>query len=165
MKKLYSILLLALSAAFSVSGQNRTVLHEEITSAGCNPCLTINNSFWPFCDTMGVHTKFLHITYLKDVVTPTLLYFSAVYNNVDLRNTYYGVPFTPYGRLDGAVPDPSATYPGEPNYLTAADIDTEAAIHSPINITATHHFNAAQDTLASDYGRDRDRDVSQAIGT
>src|SRR5204863_480908 len=58
------------------------------------------------------------------------------------RQTYYSVPFAPYGRMDGSVPDPTAAYPGEPNYLTQADVDNEWAKTSPFNIVATQYFFA-----------------------
>ncbi len=125
-------------ATVSVSsfGQARMTLHEEATGENCPPCASTNPGFWTLCDAAGNAAKLIHITYMTPI--PSAGWYcnrtSAIHTAFD---AYYSVPFAPYGRYDGHVPNPTASSPGHPGYFTQADIDAEAAIASPFNITMT----------------------------
>lgn len=125
---------------FSASAQRMT-LHEEFTGENCPPCASTNPGFWTLCNGASNPSKLIHISYMVPI--PSSGWYcartSAIYTN---RDAYYSVPFAPYGRYDGHVPNPTASSPGHPGYFTQADIDAEAAVPDSFSISATAAWNA-----------------------
>jgi hypothetical protein len=151
MKKILLTVMAAVTCILSANGQARMTLHEEFTGENCPPCNSTNPGFWALCDASTNTSKLIHITYMVPIPSSGPYYMETQTMN-DARSAYYSVPFAPYGRYDGAVPDPTCGSPagasaGHPACLTQGDIDAEAAITSPITITATHHFNTAHDSV------------------
>jgi hypothetical protein len=132
--------LLTIGALASISlssiGQTRMTLHEEFTGENCPPCASTNPAFWALCDAGSNPSKLLHISYMVPI--PSAGFYcnrtTAIFTN---RDAYYSVPFAPYGRFDGHVPNATTTSPGHPGYFTQADIDSEAAVASPFTMTMT----------------------------
>lgn len=157
MKKL--ILTFAAACCMMSAGAQapRMTLHQEFTGENCGPCAGINPGFWTLCNSNA--SKLIHITYMEPIPS-TGSFYNETMAMSDALATYYNVPFAPYGRFDGVVPDGSASYPGEPNYFVQSDIDAESALTSPFTISAVHYFNAKHDsvygivtiTAASAYG-------------
>ncbi len=146
MKKFILSLLVTSTSLLFASGQTRMTLHEEFTGENCPPCAGINPGFWSLCNSGTNPTKLIHITYMDQIPSSGPFYNETIPMS-DAQDMYYSVPFAPYGRYDGHIPDPSASYPGEPNYFTQSDINAEAAIASPFNISAFHYFNTAHDSV------------------
>lgn len=144
MKKNLLALLVASAAVLCVHAQTRMTLHEEFTGENCPPCAGINPGFWSLCNSNA--SKLIHITYMDQIPSSGPFYNETIPLS-DAQDLYYSVPFAPYGRYDGHVPDPTAAWPGEPNYFTQADIDAEAAIASPFSISAFHYYNTAHDSV------------------
>ncbi len=126
MKKIVLSLMGAAMCAMAANAQTRMTLHEEFTGENCPPCASTNPTFWSLCDGGTNPTKLIHISYMVPI--PTAGFYcnrtTAIYTS---RDAYYAVPFAPYGRYDGNVPDPTAGDPGHPGYFVQADIDAEAA--------------------------------------
>ena len=141
MKKLVHVLL-ALAPLTVAAQSQRLVLLEEFTQASCPPCaaadpvlhanlaaregqiVTISyHTSWPGVDQMNAQNT-------ADVAT---------------RVSYYGVTGVPNSTLDGrnvgpANPGPSDPYIGYPGYVTPDTIDSHAAVESPYDIHANHHY-------------------------
>lgn len=138
-----NILLSAVAvAALSLNANaQRMTLHEEFTGENCPPCASTNPDFWALCNGATNPSKLIHISYMVPI--PSAGFYcnrtSAIFTN---RDAYYSVPFAPYGRYDGHVPNPTASSPGHPGYFTQADIDAEAARPDSFTITATSAWNA-----------------------
>jgi hypothetical protein len=124
------------SISLSSIGQTRMTLHEEFTGENCPPCASTNPAFWALCDAGSNPSKLLHISYMVPI--PSAGFYcnrtSAIFT---ARDAYYSVPFAPYGRFDGHVPDATMSSPGHPGFFTQADIDSEAAVASPFTMTMT----------------------------
>ncbi len=134
--------------SMSASAQTRMTLHEEFTGENCPPCASTNPGFWALCDGASNPSKLIHISYMVPI--PSAGFYcnrtTAIYT---ARDAYYSVPFAPYGRYDGHVPNPTASSPGHPGYFTQADIDAEAAIPSHFNMTVTNAWNATYDSVTT----------------
>lgn len=137
-KALLTVAALALASGFSF-GQARLALYEEFTGENCGPCAATN----PHLDSLiagqltggGANaSKILMIKYMSPIPSAGQFYYQDQ-ANTDTRISYYSVPFAPYARHDGAVPDPAAQDPGHPYYFTQTDIDNEAAVPSAFTIT------------------------------
>lgn len=126
----------SLSISFDASAATRMTLHEEFTGENCPPCASTNPGFWDLCNGSGNPSKLIHISYMVPIPSEGW-YCNRTTPIYTARDSYYSVPFAPYGRFDGHVPDASASSPGHPYYFTQADIDAEAAIASPFTITVT----------------------------
>jgi hypothetical protein len=140
MKKfLFAVAALA-AVSFSANAQRMT-LHEEFTGENCGPCAGTNPTFWALCDLAPNPSKLIHISYMVPI--PSAGFYcnrtTAIYTS---RDSYYSVPFAPYGRYDGHVPDATASSPGHPGNFTQADIDLEAARPDSFTITATSAWDA-----------------------
>ena len=137
-------------ATLSLSANaQRMTLHEEFTGENCGPCAEANPGFWTLCNAGTNPSKLLHISYMVPIPTPGFYCerTSAIYTP---RMAYYSVPFAPYGRYDGAVPDPGChggSDPGQPDCFTQADIDAEAARPDSFTITATSAWSSAYDQV------------------
>ena len=145
MKKILLTTSALITLALSVNAQRMT-LHQEFTGENCGPCAATNPAFWTLCDESTNTGKLIHISIMDDI--PSAGFYcnrtSAIYN---WYNTYYSVPFAPYGRYDGHVPDPTASSPGHPYYFTQADIDAEAAIPDSFSMSVTNSWNATFDSI------------------
>jgi hypothetical protein len=146
MKKLLLSAMVLSACLNHANAQTRMTLHEEFTGENCPPCASTNPGFWALCNSNA--SKLIHITYLCPIPSAGPFYNTTIPNPMLVaRANYYTVPFAPFGRYDGVIPNASATYPGHPTYFTQSDIDAEAAIPSPFAITATHYFNTAKDSV------------------
>ncbi len=133
--------------AYSASAQRMT-LHEEFTGENCGPCASTNPGFWTLLNGGTNPSKLIHIAYMAPIPSAGWFYDrTSVLEGV--RETYYSVPFAPYGRYDGHVPNATASSPGHPGYFTQADIDAEAAIPDSFTMTCTNAWNATYDSIVT----------------
>jgi len=153
MKKILLSVAAVASISMTAMSQQRMTLHEEFTGENCGPCAATNPGFWTLLDGTTNPTKIIHIAYMDDI--PSAGWYcdrnTALYTAM---NTYYSVPFAPYGRYDGHVPDatcgsPAGASAGHPGCFVQADIDAEYAIASPFNMTVTNVWNAAKDSVTA----------------
>jgi len=142
MKKALLTIATVAVAAVSLNAQTRMTLHEEFTGENCPPCASTNPPFWALCNGASNPSKLIHISYMVPI--PSAGWYcdrqTAMYT---WRDTYYSVPFAPYGRYDGHVPNPTASSPGHPGYFTQADIDAEAAVPSSFNMSVVSTWTDA----------------------
>lgn len=131
--------------SMSASAQRMTI-HEEFTGENCPPCASTNPGFWDLCNGAGNPSKLIHISYMVPI--PSAGWYcnrtTAIYT---ARDAYYSVPFAPYGRYDGHVPNATTSSPGHPGYFTQADIDAEAAIPDSFTITMTSAWDATYSNI------------------
>jgi len=147
MKKL--ILSLAAFSAMSASfAQTRLALYEEFTGENCYPCSQTNPGLDALMNASGNDSKVLMIKFMEPIPTVGIFYFQNKAQN-DARASFYSLPFTPYGRMDGIVLHPSTSSPGHPGYLTQADIDAEAAVPANFNISVTGAWNSTYDSVTA----------------
>ncbi len=132
---------------FTAQAQHMT-LHEEFTGENCGPCAGTNPTFWALCDLAANASKLIHISYMVPI--PSAGWYcnrtTAIYT---ARDAYYSVPFAPYGRYDGHVPDATMSSPGHPGYFLQADIDSESAVATPFTITVSNAWNANDDSIVT----------------
>jgi len=146
MKKITLFSTFALFSTLAFAQSQRTELFEEFSSenstgsASANPGLNtlLNANF----------NKTVAITYLSTVPT------GGPISGQDRRDTrarqnYYTVPFSPYGRFNGAViRNPlDTTQNGNVALLTQNIIDTAHLVNSPFSITISHQFHPAYDSV------------------
>lgn len=146
MKKfLFSLAALAMCAS-AINAQQRFVLFEEFTGENCGPCAATNPGLWTL---MSANTsKAIMIKYMSPIPSAGQFYYQDK-PVTDNRITYYSVPFAPYGRMDGMVKHQTMSSPGHPGYLVQADIDSNYAVASPFNITATAAWNSTYDSVVT----------------
>ena len=133
--------------AYSASAQRMT-LHEEFTGENCGPCASTNPGFWTLINGGTNPSDLIHIAYMAPI--PSAGWFYDRTSTLEgVRETYYSVPFAPYGRYDGHVPDATAASPGHPGYFTQADIDAETAIPDSFTMTCTNAWNATYDSIVT----------------
>lgn len=144
MKKLLLAAVALSTLSLNAGAATRMTLHEEFTGENCPPCASTNPDFWALCNGSSNPSKLIHISYMVPI--PSAGWYcdrtTAIYTS---RDSYYSVPFAPYGRYDGHVPDPgcsSGSSAGHPGCFTQADIDAEAAIASPFTIAITTSWDA-----------------------
>ncbi|MCF8451453.1 MAG: T9SS type A sorting domain-containing protein [Taibaiella sp.] len=128
------------SMAFTASAQHIT-LHELFTGENCGPCAAYNPGLWALCEANP--TKVINITFMTPIPT-TGVFYQSQSSVCGGRRTYYNVNSAPHGKFDG-----NAAGTGTPTStgFTQAHIDDEYAITSPFEITATHSYNATNDTV------------------
>ncbi len=146
MKRLFLIAALAAVSA-DVSAQTRLVLYEEFTGENCPSCSSTNPALDAMMASSTNATKIHMIKYMCDIPSAGPFFYMTNTLFEATRQTYYNVPFAPFGTIDGFVPDGSTAYPGYPAYLTQSDLDAGAAIASPFKITATYKYNSTYDTV------------------
>lgn len=140
MKRLLLSLGITSTLAFSANAQHMT-LHELFTGENCPPCAAYNPGLWSLCDANP--TKVINITYMTPIPTTGVFYQSQSTVSAG-RRSYYSVNSAPHGKFDGNAPGtgtPTSTG------FTQSNIDTRHAVSSPFVITATHYFNATNDTV------------------
>ncbi len=132
----------ALATTLLSANAQRMTLHEEFTGENCPPCASTNPGFWDLCNGGTNPSKLIHISYMVPI--PSAGWYcnrqTAMYT---WRDSYYSVPFAPYGRYDGHVPNPTASSPGHPGYFTQADIDAEAAVPTSFNMSVVSTWTDA----------------------
>jgi len=152
MKKLLLSMVALATMSAGVNAQRMT-LHEEFTGENCGPCASTNPGFWSLCNGTSNPSKMIHISYMVPI--PSAGWYcnrtTALYT---WRDTYYSVPFAPYGRYDGHVPDPTCGSPagssaGHPGCLTQADIDAEALVPDSFTMSVTNAWNATFDSVTA----------------
>lgn len=148
MKKTFTSLMLGacIATGFTSMAQQRMTLHEEFTGENCGPCAATNPDFWALLNSGTNPTKIIHIAYMSPIPSAGQFYYQNQ-AQTDARASYYSVPFAPYGRYDGHVPNATASSPGHPGFFTQADIDAEYAIASPFTMSITSTWNAAYDAV------------------
>src|SRR3990172_8429435 len=145
MKKITTLLTLALVTTFSFGQSQRLVLIEEFTQASCGPCASQNPAFNTLVNANTV--KAISIKYQTSWpgVDPMNAQTQA---NVGPRVSYYGVTGVPYGLNDGvAITNTCSYYLGAPACETQAKIDAAYAVPSPFTLAVTHSYNANYDSV------------------
>lgn len=148
MKQILLAATLLATSSLTASAQRMT-LHEEFTGENCGPCAEVNPGFWALCDSGSNPDKLIHISYMVPIPTPGF-YCNRTSAIHTVRSAYYSVPFAPYGRYDGMVPNTDChggDDPGQPVCFTQADIDAEAARPDSFAITATSAWNSTYDQV------------------
>ncbi len=143
MKKLLLLLAAGTLSAAAVNAQTRLALYEEFSGENCAPCASAN----PGLNTLlnANTSKVILIKYQSPIPSAGPIY-NAYKTVTDARLTYYSVPFAPYGRLDGTGLGTGTAAPSSPGHvanLTQTDINNDAAMTSPFNITVTHAWSGS----------------------
>jgi len=168
MKRIILSIATLVACTLCVSAQQRTILYQEFTGENCGPCAAAN----PGLESLVAANpgKIIHVTFMEPVPSTGYFYettsavFGLMYGCTYPSPGYYsavwglwGTCFTPSGFIDGHLPDSSAPSTGNPcggcgnvAGFVQSDIDAEYAVPSPFNITATHYFNTAHDSV---YGK------------
>ncbi len=139
MKKIYLFLLVLSSLSAMLQAQaKRKVLVEEFTQASCGPCAATNPGFHKILFTPGNDTKITLLKYQTswpgtdpmNTQNPT---------EVATRVTYYGVNSVPHGVEDGGATETNAViFKDHPANFSQANIDSRAAVTSPLEIKVDH---------------------------
>ncbi|HEY6162771.1 MAG TPA: T9SS type A sorting domain-containing protein [Bacteroidia bacterium] len=137
MKKITTLVALALTASFGFSQSQRLVLTEEFTQASCGPCAAANPSFNAILSSNT--NKVVSVKYQTSWpgVDPMNAQNPSEANN--RTSVYYGVTGVPDGKQDGVD-----FYPGS---YTQTMINNEYVVTSPFTINLTHTMNVAQDSM------------------
>jgi hypothetical protein len=148
MKKL--ILSFAVFSAMSGASfaQTRLALYQEFTGENCYPCSVTNPGLDALINASGNSSKVLMLKYLEPIPTVGMFYYQDRPIS-DAALSYYSVPFTPYGRMNGMVLDGTMSSPGHPGYMVQADIDAAAATPANFNISVSSAFNSTRDSVTS----------------
>lgn len=141
MKKLLSLLTLSLVLGIGVvyAQNQRVVVLECFTSATCPPCASAN----PALDNL-VNTNADHLIAIKYHVNwpspgdPMNLHNPT---EVSSRVSYYGVNSVPYSVADGS-------WMGNSGNVNQSLINQWAAVTPPVEMSMTHFYNDAQDTIS-----------------
>lgn len=148
MKNLLLLVVAVLATQFSFGQTARLVLVEEFTQASCGPCAAANPAFDALLGSAANLSKSVRLKYQ----TSWPGYDPMNEQNpaeVQTRVDYYGVDGVPYGVVDGvSIADDCGAYLGSPSCFTQADLNTAAAITSPIEINLTHTFSANYQTVS-----------------
>lgn len=147
MKNLLLLVVAVLATQFSFGQATRLVLVEEFTQASCGPCAATNPAFDALLGSAANLSKAVRLKYQTDWpgYDPMNEQNPA---EVQTRVTYYGVDGVPYGVVDGvSIADDCGAYLGAPSCFTQAELNTAAAITSPIEINLTHTFSANYQTV------------------
>ena len=146
MKKILLTATAFAALSFAANAQTRMTLHEEFTGENCGPCAATNPTFWTLCNTAPNPTKLIHIAYMAPIPSAGWFFYQDSLDEQP-RETYYSVPFAPYGLYDGKVPDSWESSPGHPGYFHQTEIDSEAAIASPFTMTVTATWDAGYNNI------------------
>jgi Secretion system C-terminal sorting domain len=131
---------LGLILSVSASAQApRLVLLEEFTGETCGPCAVNNPGMNAIIDANP--TKVISLKYQNNIPSAGPNFFA--YNTVDVANrtTYYANNYSPHAFIDGNYWDDNA------GAVTAALIDTRAAVTSPFTIAVEHSFSPNRDSI------------------
>ncbi|TND09926.1 MAG: hypothetical protein FD123_608 [Bacteroidetes bacterium] len=142
MKKLYATLALASLVSLAGAQSQRLVLVEEFTQASCGPCAAANPQFNTLLN--ANMNKAVALKY--QVSWPGVDPMNAQYPTISSRANYYSVSSVPYALMDG-VAVTGSSYPGYPNNLNQAGVNTGYAVTSPFDLAVEHTLNAAQDSI------------------
>lgn len=144
MKKLYTILLVALVASTAFGQATRLVLMEEYTGENCGPCASTN----PALDQLVAANPSKVVMLKHQVPIPSAgpIYLGWTTDS-DTRRSYYGVNSAPSGVLDGGDIAPGATSPRHPANLTQSIIDNRAAVTSSFSMTTSHTLSSDLDSI------------------
>lgn len=132
MKKISTLMAMALTAGAAFSQSQRLVFVEEFTQASCPPCASQNPTF-----NATLNANPTKVVALKHQVWwPG---YDPMYNHnpsdVNTRVAYYNVTGVPNAVMDG-------TSQGAPNtVVTTNSINTEYAVSSPFTIALSHSFS------------------------
>ncbi|PQJ10997.1 hypothetical protein CJD36_013590 [Flavipsychrobacter stenotrophus] len=143
------LLTVAVASVSLNANAQRMTLHEEFTGENCGPCASTNPGFWTLCNSGTNPAKIIHIAYMVPIPSPGFYCDRTAAIHVP-RQAYYSVPYAPYGRYDGAEPNPGChggSDPGHPDCFTQADIDAEAARPDSFTLTATSAWNSTYDQV------------------
>ncbi len=146
MKKLLLTVAALATIPVCVNAQTRMTINEEFTGENCPPCASTNPGFWHLCDTAPNLTKLIHITYMEPIPSSGW-YYMRTKTLSDARDAYYSISSAPHAMYDGHTASPSSSSPGHPFYFSQAEINTEAAIASPFNMTCTNAWNSTFDSV------------------
>ena len=147
MKNLLLLVVAVLATQFSFGQATRLVLVEEFTQASCDPCAAANPAFDALLGSAANLSKAVRLKYQTSWpgTDPMNEQNPA---EVQTRVDYYGVDGVPYGVVDGvSIANDCGAYVGAPGCFTQAELNTAAAITSPIEINLTHTFSANYQTV------------------
>lgn len=143
MKKIVLAAVALSTISLSAIAQTRMTLHEEFTGENCPPCASTNPGFWALCNSGTNPSKLIHIAYMSPIPTSGWYYLRNKVAN-DARLSYYSISSAPSGKYDG-----TATGSGHPASFTQANIDAEAAVASPFNMTVANAWNSTYDGVVT----------------
>ena len=133
----------------TANAQARLSLYEEFTGETCGSCASANPSLDALLESTANASKVHMIKYMCNIPSPGPVYYMNNTIFEDARQTYYNVPFAPFGTFDGQIPSSSASssYPGFSAYVSQSDVDQYSAIASPFTIDASYKYSAAHDSI------------------
>lgn len=155
MKKI--LLSMAVLGIIGTANAQKLALIEEFTGENCGPCASLNPGFMSLIETPGNETKVLLLKYQSPIPSPGSIYDeNTVFT--DARMEYYGVPFAPYGRINGNYQFGQNNSQAQQNgnvgsigYATQSDIDNAALEDSnfTMSISAPVYSNNGQSFSAT----------------
>ena len=149
MKKLFtlSVLTLIILSVKTQAQSTRLILAEEFTQASCPPCATLNPAFNTLLNSNP--TKIVAIKYQTNWpgYDPMNVQTASFVDNI--RVPYYqsgSSRFVPYATMDG-TPQTGGSSTGSPANWTQTKLNARALVASPYDLTVTHTFSPAFDSI------------------
>ncbi len=147
MKKSLLVCALLGLGATSVQAQSRMVLYEEFTGENCPSCSSANPGLDAMMTSSTNAGKVYMIKYMCNIPSSGPFYYMTNTLFETGRQSFYSVPFAPFGTLDGTIPDAGTAYPGFSAYLTQSDVDSAIAKPTSFKINASYQYNSAYDSI------------------
>lgn len=148
MKKIYTLLAIALAGNAAFAQSQRYSLYEEFTGESCPPCAATNPGLNKLLvENTGNVKKTLLVRFQTPIPNaptgPNNLYNQSKAFETP-RRAYYNVPFAPYARFNGTeIKDPSGQSNGHASFITQAIVDAAyAKMDAPMTITLQHSLIA-----------------------
>lgn len=134
----FAILLLTVNNSYSQ--YDRKVIFEEFTEVWCGPCASVAPMLSAWIENHENVIPIMYSSYFIENGSKV----NVATEDYSARNKFYGVPFYPYGRLNGNALPPNKSYPGFPTDTAAmtAVIDTMSN-ESPVKIELDFINNGA----------------------
>jgi len=131
------VLIMAFGHSFGQSP--RLVLSEEFTGETCGPCATNNPGYNALMETYP--GQVISLKYQNNIPSAGPNFYA--YNTADIsaRTTFYANTYSPHAFIDGNV------WQGNAGAVTAANFNSRIAVTSPFEISASHTFSAAYDSI------------------
>lgn len=140
MKNFYALFMMLLCGSILFSQSQRVMLFEEFTGEDCGPCAAANpgvNALLNANDGSVIGLKYQRIVSSS---SRNVLY-SQTTAETGARSTYYSNNSIPTGVLDGNVKKTNAAS------FDQSDFDNRSTVTSPFNLTVTHDFSDAGDSI------------------
>jgi|GEM_PF-855988 len=140
MKSIFTIcLVMFMTFGLSYGQSPRLVLSEEFTGETCGPCATNNPGYNSIME--GFAGQVISLKYQNNIPSSGPNFYTYNTGDISSRTSYYANSYSPHAFIDGNF------WNGNAGAVTASQFTTRTAVTSPFEITATHSFSAAYDSI------------------